>query len=187
MKRLIFVSVVASFGCLALSLKAQESKSDDQAAYKVLAMEEGVWDAEITMTIANADGKVETSTSKGVETNRMLGGKWLISDFKGEFFGMSFEGHGQNGYDPKKGKYVGTWVDTMSTHIDTLEGTYDEKTKTLTLNANSENPADGKPMKMRLETQMNDDGTRVFKEFVQMDGQKEFAKLMEVKYTKRKS
>ena len=42
-------------------------------------------------------------------------------------------------------------------------------------------------MKMRLETQINDDGTRVFKEFVQMDGQKEFAKLMEIKYTKRKS
>ena len=48
----------------------------------------------------------------------------------------------------------------MSVRIDTLEGTYDEKTKTLTLNSDSESP-DGKPMKMRLETQINDDGTRV--------------------------
>ena len=48
----------------------------------------------------------------------------------------------------------------MSKQIDTLDGAYDEKTKTLTLNADSENPADGKPMKMRLETQIKEDGTR---------------------------
>jgi hypothetical protein len=186
MKRLMFVGIVAGLSCLTLPLKAQDSKSVDQAPLKVLAVQEGTWDAEITMTIPGPDGKVESQTSKGVETNRLLGGKWLISDFKGEFFGMAFEGHGQNGYDAKKGKFVGTWVDTMSKHIDTLEGTYDEKTKTLTLSADSENPADDKPMKMRLETRINDDGTRVMKEYIQMDGQKEFVKFMEVKYTKRK-
>ena len=90
--------------------------------------------------VPGADGKVETSTSKGVETNRMIAGKWLISDFKGEMFGSTFEGHGTNGYDAKKNKYIGTWVDTMSVRIDTLEGTYDEKTKTLTLNSDSEGP-----------------------------------------------
>ncbi len=41
-------------------------------------------------------------------------------------------------------------------------------------------------MKMRLEFQFNDDGTRTLSEFVQMDGQKDFAKLMGIKYTKRK-
>ena len=86
----------------------------------------------------------------------MMAGKWLISDFKGEMFGSTFEGHGTNGYDAKKSKYIGTWVDSMSVRIDTLEGTYDEKTKTLTLNSDSEGP-DGKPMKMRLETRFNDD------------------------------
>jgi hypothetical protein len=186
MKRLLYASVAAGLACLALELKAQDSKPDELSPTKVLAMEEGVWDAEITTTMRGPDGKVETTGSKGVETNRMLGGKWLISDFKGEFFGMPFEGHGQNGYDTKKGKYVGTWLDTMSIHIDTLEGTYDAKTKTLTLHSDSENPEDGKPMKMRLETTMNDDGTRTFKEYLQMDGQKEFVKFLEIKYTKRK-
>ena len=186
MRRLMFVGVAVVLSCLALPVKAQDSKSDDQSAYKVLAMEEGVWDAEITMMMPGADGKVETSTSKGVETNRMLAGKWLISDFKGEMFGTTFEGHGTNGYDAKKNKYVATWVDTMSVRIDTLEGTYDEKTKTLTLNSDSEAP-DGKPMKMRLETQFNDDGTRTFSLYAQADGQKEFSKGMEIKYTKRKS
>jgi hypothetical protein len=145
-------------------------------------MEEGVWDADITMT---APGQ-PAAKSKGVETNRLVGGKWLISDFKGEFFGAPFEGHGVNGYDAKKAKYVATWVDTMSVHIDLLEGSYDEKSRTLTLNADSEEPGSGKPMKMRLETQFKDDDTRTFTEFLQMDGQKEFVKFMEIKYTKRK-
>jgi len=188
MKRLMFVGAAAGVACLALTLKAQDSKSDDPSPFKVLAMEEGTWDAEITMTAPGPDGKVTTSSSKGMETNRLLAGKWLISDVKvkAEFFVMRFEGHGQYGYDAKKGKYVATWIDSMSTHIDMMEGTYDEKTKSLTLNGNSENPVDGKPMKMRLETKINGDGTRSLSEYVQMDGQKEFAKFMEIKYTKRK-
>jgi hypothetical protein len=154
--------------------------------HKILAKGEGVWDAEVTLTIPGPDGKTTSSTTKGVETNRMMGRKWLISDFKGDMFGTPFEGHGQNGYDAKKGKYVATWVDTTSKRIDALEGTYDEKTKTLTLNMETEHPIEGTPMKLRLETQYKDDNTRIFTQYVQTQGQKDFVKLMEIKYTKRK-
>jgi hypothetical protein len=180
MSRAMFVGVAAGLMFVVPVIKAEDPTPSPQQ--KVLAMEEGVWDAEITTTFPGQ----EATKSKGVETNRLVAGKWLISDFKGDFGGMAFEGHGVNGYDTKKAKYVATWVDTMSTHIDLMEGTYDEKTKTLTLSADSEDPASGKPMKMRLETQFKDDDTRTFKEYVQMDGQKEFVKFMEIKYTKRK-
>jgi hypothetical protein len=180
MTRAMLIPVAAGLLFAVPMLNAQDSAPLPE--HKILAQEEGVWDAEISMTMPGQ----EATKSKGTETNRLLGGKWLISDFKGEFFGSSFEGHGVNGYDAKKGKYVGTWVDSMSQHIDLMEGTYDEKTKTLTLNADSVNPASGKPMKMRLETQFKDDDTRTFSEYVQMDGEKEFTKFMEVKYTKRK-
>jgi hypothetical protein len=179
MTRAIAFGVAAGVLFLLPATKAQEPSQLPE--HKILAMEEGVWDADITTTLPGQ----EPMKSKGVETNRLLAGKWLISDFKGEFFGQPFEGHGVNGYDAKKGKYVATWVDTMSAHIDSLDGSYDDKTKTLTLNANSEDPS-GKPMKMRLETQFKDDNTRIFTEYVQSDGQKEFVKFMEVKYTKRK-
>jgi hypothetical protein len=184
----MFVGAAAGLMFLVPTLEAQDPKPGDTAApqHKILAQSEGEWDADITLTMPGPDGKVTTSKAKGVETNRLLGGKWLISDFKGEFSNAPFEGHGQNGYDAKKGKYVATWVDTMSTHIDLMEGTYDEKTKTLTLNADSEEPTSGKPMKLRLETQFKDDGTRTFIEYAQMEGQKEFAKFMEITYTKRK-
>ena len=41
-------------------------------------------------------------------------------------------------------------------------------------------------MKIRLETQFKDDGSRVFTQFVKMNGQTDFAKFIEIKYTKRK-
>ncbi len=188
MSKTMFFGAATGLMFLVPTLEAQNAKPADtaQSQYKILAESEGVWDADITMTLPGPDGKVTASKSKGTETNRLIGGKWLISDFKGEFANTPFEGHGQNGYDVKKAKYVATWVDTMSTHIDLMEGTYDEKTKTLTLNADSEDPNSGKPMKLRLETQFKEDGTRVFTEYVQMEGQKDFAKVMEVTYTKRK-
>jgi Protein of unknown function (DUF1579) len=179
MTRAIVFGVAASLVFLVSALNAQDPTPLPQ--HKILALEEGVWDAEITMTTPGQ----EATKSKGVETNRLMAGKWLISEVKAEFFGQPFEGHGVNGYDTKKSKYVATWVDTMSTRIDMMDGTYDEKTKTLTFNGESEDPA-GKPMKMRLETQFKDDDTRIATQYVQMDGQKEFVKFMEIKYTKRK-
>jgi Protein of unknown function (DUF1579) len=183
MRKTAFVGAAAVVAMLGLTLRAQDSKDASAASspYKVLAMEEGVWDAEITLKIPGQDTK-----SKGVETNRMIGGKWLISEFKGEMFGTQFEGSGQNGYDAKKGKYVASWVDSMSKSITLMEGSYDEKTKTLTITGDTENPESGEPMTLRLETQFTGEDTRVFNEFVRMGEQKEFMKLMEVKFTKRK-
>ena len=73
--------------------------------HKVLAMQVGVWDADISITMPGQDSR-DAANTKGVETNRTLADKWLISEFKGEFFGTPFEGHGVNGYDAKKAKFM---------------------------------------------------------------------------------
>ena len=185
MKRSLFLGAAAGLSCLAITVRAQELKSSE-GPIRVLAMQEGEWDADISTSVRGPDGKVETQKSKGVESNRIHGGKWLLSDFKGDLFGMKFEGHGQNGFDTKKGKYIGTWVDSMTKNITMLEGSYDEKTKTLVLYADTENPEDDKPMKMRLETQFKEDGSRVMRQYFQMEGQKDFVQMMEFKYTTRK-
>jgi hypothetical protein len=184
----MFVGAAAGLLFLVLpTLKAQDPPGGPPLPqHKILAQGEGEWDADITMHLPGPGGKVTSTKSKGAETNRLIGGKWLISDFKGKFFNTSFEGHGVSGYDAKKGKYVATWIDSFSTHIDFMEGTYDEKTKTLTLNAETEEAGSGKPMKLRLETTHKDDHTRVFTEYFQTEGQKEFSKFMEITYTKRK-
>jgi hypothetical protein len=81
---------------------------------------------------------------------------------------------------------VGTWIDVMSTRIDTFEGTYDEKTRTLTMYADMENPQTGKTMKGRFITAFKEDGSRVFSEYIKADGAGEYAKFMEITYKKKK-
>ena len=43
--------------------------------------------------------------------------------FAGDMMGSPFSGIGLNGYDNNTGKYVSTWMDTMSTAILYFEGT----------------------------------------------------------------
>src|SRR5207237_6024874 len=77
--------------------------------HEILKKDVGVWDATVETTM-EPGGK--PNVTKGVETNTLLGGGlWMVQDFKGEFMGVPFQGHGVAGYDPFKKKYVGTWVD----------------------------------------------------------------------------
>jgi hypothetical protein len=142
----------------------------------------GVWDATIEMTM-EAGGK--PNVTKGTETNTLLGGRWLISDFKGEMMGMPFQGHSVMGYDPAKKKYTGTWVDSMSTTSSVLEGTYDPKTKTMTSWMESPGP-DGKPVKIRSTSEWKDDDSRIFTMHSPAGQGDEFA-MMKITYKRRAS
>ena len=123
--------------------------------------------------------------SKGVETNTMLGGLWLVTEFKGEFGGQPFEGRGQTGYDTNKGKYVGTWIDTMSTEIMVMEGDLDEKTQTMTMTSKGKDPA-GKPYESKQVSQRKGDDTRVFTMFMKSaDTKDEYVRVMEITYNRR--
>ncbi len=51
---------------------------------------------------------------QGKETVEMFGNFWTVSLFESEMFGAPFQGRATLGFDPEAGKYVGTWIDTMS-------------------------------------------------------------------------
>jgi hypothetical protein len=126
--------------------------------------------------------------SKGVETNRLMGnGMWLLSEYKGQIAGMAFEGHGTFGYDPHKKKYTGTWIDNMKPTMDTMQGDFDAETKTLTMLAESINPATGQPEKMKNVGKFIDENTRTFTMYHPAPGSKdEWVKMMEMHYTRKK-
>jgi hypothetical protein len=125
--------------------------------HEILKKSVGTWDATVEEMAPGAPPK----TSKGTETAKLVGGLWLVSDFKSEMMGQPFEGHAVGGYDPSKKKYVGTWVDSMSASQWTSEGTLDPATKTMTDWMEGVGH-DGKPTKMKAVTQWKDDDTRVF-------------------------
>lgn len=153
-------------------------------AHKHLATEVGEWDAEVKMWHA-ADA--EPMSSKGSETNEMFGDFWLLSKFTTDFGGMKYSGRMQLGYDPQKKKYVGTWIDTMSPYLSTMEGTYDEKTKTTTMLATGVDVMTGKPSTSKMTTRIESDDVKVFEMFMPVEGKKdEWWKSMEIKYTRKK-
>jgi len=89
----------------------------------------GEWDYDMEITM-EPDKPMK---AKGTETARMLGGFWLLSSSTGEMMGMSSTSQLTLGFDPDKKKYVGSWIDSMSSVFWKYEGTVDETRKILTL------------------------------------------------------
>jgi hypothetical protein len=136
----------------------------------------GEWDAVMDM---------EGQKSKATSTYRAIcGGMWIESDFEGDLGGLKFQGRGLDGYDLRKKKYVGVWVDSIESAPMTFEGDYDEKTKTLTMTGTSVDPQ-GKPQKFKSTTQTKDKDHFTFEMYmVEPGGQERLAFTIE--YTRRK-
>ena len=116
----------------------------------------------------------------------MPGGLWQLSEFHGKVGDAAFHGAGQTGYDSKKSKYVGTWVDSMSAEIAMTEGDYDAKSKTMNMTMKGTDAASGKPYEARLTTVHKDKDTRVFTMSMKTgDTGDEFIKVMEITYVRR--
>lgn len=136
----------------------------------------GNWDA--VMEMAGQKSKA-TATYKSI-----CGGMWLASDFEGDLEGLKFQGHGLDGYDQKKKKYVGVWVDSLSSSPLNMEGDYDSQTGLLVMTGQSLGP-DGKPQKYKNTTEFKDKDHFTFKMYmVQPDGKEQLA--FTINYTRRK-
>lgn len=152
---------IVCIGFCALFAAPQQERVDDTKKekpkprvvtkyHKLLARDAGTWDAVVRIW---PGPNVAPIVSKATETGRILGsGLWLISDVTGQMLGKKYSGHLVLGYDEKKKRYVGTWVNTMSTGIVELEGTWNEKEKRRTLWFTMICPITRKPCRARLVT-----------------------------------
>jgi hypothetical protein len=154
------------------------------AEHERLAKDVGTWDATIKSWERGPDS--EPTVSQGVEVVKLMpGGLWAQSEFDGKFGDREFHGCGQSGYDTKKGKYVGTWVDTMSTEIMMMEGDYDPASRTVTMYAKGTDHA-GKPYDAKMASKHEGDDTRVFTMSMKSDETKGvYVKMMEITYKRR--
>jgi hypothetical protein len=172
------VAVIAS-----ATLQAQEPPKPTKE-HEELKSEVGAWDAEVSMWMSP---DAEPMKSKAVETNEMFGDFWLMSEFEGEFGGEKFKGHSMLGYDPAKKKYVGTWTDTMSPYLMTMEGDYDEATHTSTMYGMGTSMETGKAEKSKMVTVYTSDDEKTFTMYMEKPGaEDEWIKVMEIKYKRRK-
>lgn len=90
----------------------------------------GDWEGSITI-FESPDVKPVPVPAKEKITG--IGGFWVVSDFTSEFMGMPYRGSGHVGYDAEKKKYIGTWVDSMSSYFALMEGQYDTSKKALVM------------------------------------------------------
>jgi hypothetical protein len=171
--------------CLALVMSAAvasaQAPPQPQREHQEMAREAGVWTATTKMWM---DPSAEPEVGQATETNTMLGNMWLVSKFEGEFGGMPFTGHCQIGYDPAEKKYIGTWIDTMSPYLMTMEGEYNSADHTLTMVTKGRDFMTNEICQGKNVTKYVDDDHKTFTMY-QKKGD-EYNKTLEIEYTRQK-
>jgi hypothetical protein len=135
-----------------------EMPGDDEAttaAIAVLAGDVGTFDSLLEITPYPGADPVRTA---GVATNRLVGGRWLVSDQSTD---SGFEGHGVYGWDPAAGSYVSAWVDAMGGGIARGTGTWDAEAATMTYEVTVE--FGGRTVTYQEITERHPDGSRTYR------------------------
>lgn len=149
--------------------------------HKMMAKDNGTWNAEITMWMA-PDAPPTKST--GTTENKMImGGRYQQSTHKATMMGMPFEGMGIMGYDNAKKIFVSSWIDNFGTGIMNMEGTWDNATKSITLTGKGVDPTTGKDINFREVMKFIDDKNQLFEMYCDNSGKE--MKTMEIKYTRK--
>ena len=177
-------SIVAFFAVLFLLggaqfLSAQEGKQVQPPSpgpeHKIISKLIGKWEVKQHFRMTPEQPFME---SHGTDISRSgPGGLWLVSDYTAEFIGQKFVGHGTLGYDPIKKKYVGTWIDSMSTGLNVYEGTHDEKTNTINYTHRATDPQTGKEMTYRSKIVIADNDHYTMSMYMKAPDGREFESL----------
>lgn len=126
----------------------------------------------------------EPMEGKGTSTMRpILGGRYLLQEYKSESPMGKFEGMGIYAYDNMRKEYVSIWIDNMSTGVFTTYGK--KKGDTVTYRGKQKMP-DGTTMQHRLTIKEPNPDKIIMTMFGRMPKQKEFSKHMQITYTRVK-
>lgn len=112
-----------------------------------LAQMAGTWSLEVKSWM-DPKAPPTVSTAKS-DVRTIMGGRYVQERLEGTVMGERFAGLGFTGYDNTRKRYVSVWMDNMSTRILESEGTYDEKTRTMTMTGSHVDPVTGKLKRMR--------------------------------------
>jgi Protein of unknown function (DUF1579) len=158
--------------------------------HKLLASLDGTWNFTNKMWM-DGDTSKKPQESKGTAVRKsVMGGRFSEMDVSGKMQmpgpdgkmkDIEFKGHGTDGYDNAKQKFVGTWVDNMGTGIMMSEGTYDPATKTFNYTSEYQ-MAPGMKEQIRQVIKLTDKDHMVFEWYENRGGSD--VKTMEIDYTR---
>lgn len=177
----LFVAFGWGFAEEAADRDAMAAAATPGEHHEHLAHLAGEWAAEGTFWIPGAEEPVR---STGTMVNRMMmGGRFLRTEYSGDFLGSSFEGFGLEGFDNVTGKHTSFWVDNMGTTMLTASGTCSADHKSTTLISEFVNPMGQKEVMRSVTTLDAPDRHTMVAYTVGDDGQE--TKTMEIVYTRK--
>jgi hypothetical protein len=163
--------------------KAMEEMATPGEQHKAMTAEAGVWDAEMSLFM---DPTQPPAKTKGVSTIRSVNnGLYVAEDYTGEFMGKPYVGLGVRGFSKDKGQYFGIWCDGMTTMPEIVWGKADAAGKAVTFDG-AETTMGGMVYTPRWVMRTDDADHRTFEHWTKFAGAPDFAKDVEIKYTRRK-
>lgn len=164
-------------------MKAWQEFMTPGAMHKWLAKQAGTWEAEVSQWM---DPSAPPAKSKATDVVSMaMNGLYQVGDFSSTMMGMPMMGRSTLGYDNAKKLFVLSWIDNLGSGIVYMTGTYDEKTKTLSLKGKQTDPMSGKDTDIRQENKYIDDDTYTMAMYgLGMDGKE--MKFMEGTFKRKK-
>lgn len=154
------IACLAIVGLAGIIFAQQPGMPQPSPEHAYLKKMVGAWDC--TM-------KMGPQENKATARYRMIGDFWLVGNFNGDIMGMKFEGHEMMGWDAKKKKYVGSWIDSMSPNSMTMESELDSSKKTMTAVGEGVN-MEGKMAKFKTVSEWKSDDEMHFTMYEEKDG-----------------
>jgi hypothetical protein len=144
----------------------------------------GTWTA--TTTFWTTPDAPPTTGEGTAEFKTILGGRYLVQEYTGDFQGETFHGMGITAYNNFRKEYEDIWIDDMGTGIFTSRGNFDESGKVLTMRGKADDPMSGrKDVPVRNVMTHTDENTQKMEMYGADPSGKEF-KSMEIVYTRKK-
>lgn len=148
--------------------------------HQMLSTLAGEWDAEIIMI--EPGGHAEKFT--GTLSSRMeFEGRFLYSQYTGEFGGMPFRGVGVMGFNNVDQRFESFWTDSMSSGMMLAKGTMDESSRTITLHGEHTEPVGKTKVKTREVWTMGGPNKYSIDMFQTRDGEEN--RVMTITYTRK--
>lgn len=163
-------------------MKMWEQANAPTEHHKHLERFVGEWDTKVKVWMDPAAPAME---SAGRMSQRMeFGGRYLYSQYKGEFMGQPFTGVALTGFNNATKKHEGFWVDSMSTAMSVTTGTCDSEGGVFTFTGERDDPMTGGKVKTREVMTFKGADTYTQEFFESHDGAE--TRTMEITYTRAK-
>ncbi|MEP7107511.1 MAG: DUF1579 domain-containing protein [Ferruginibacter sp.] len=163
-------------------MKAWQDYMTPGEVHKMMAQSDGDWNEEITMWM---DPKAPPTKTNAISKSEMImGGRYQLAKTSGNMMGMPFEGMSLVGYDNFKKVFTSTWIDNFGTGTITMEGTWDEPTKSITFKGKGIDPMTGKDVSMKQVMKFIDKDSQEIEMYDNRNGTE--TKTMEIKATRKK-